>query len=64
MDIVLACFLILFGTVALAIGVYQLGPILFGLFMLAGGLWFISMGIYGLDQHAKARAAPTETHSP
>lgn len=58
MDIFVACILILFGIVALAIGVYQLGPILLGLFMLAGGVWFISMGLYGLDQRAKVELPP------
>jgi hypothetical protein len=58
MDIAAACFLILIGMVASAIGIYQLGPILLGLFMLAGGIWFVSMGLYGLDPRANASPPP------
>jgi uncharacterized membrane protein len=47
--IALAVFLIVIGMIAVGIGIYQLGTMLFGLVMLAGGIWFIGMGIYGLE---------------
>jgi hypothetical protein len=61
MDIFLAVFLIVIGMIAACVGVYQLGPILFGLFMLAGGAWFVGMGLYGLEQHGKPTPPPIST---
>lgn len=61
MDIFLAVILIVMGMLAVCIGIYQLGPILFGLLMLAGGAWFIGMGMYGLEQHGKPAQPPIST---